>query len=241
MRYSINAKNVLNKIGHTVSVSLVLTVMILTNGIAEPTIPDRNADGSETLTIVITPTGPVVPTVPEITEPELPEPRQECMLAVQLKDPYVRAEYTTLVAESRSTGDRLSVEDMYSNIQTASYSPMPSFSGRPTNALFDPISMECVVCHDGTIAKPVTYRISDGNLHREKSITTIKGAHPIGMDYEKFTRQAGYAPSETLPEEMVLIDGKVGCATCHNMLDNKDKYLVVDISSSNLCLICHNK
>lgn len=166
---------------------------------------------------------------------------EECLLAKQLKDPYIRAEYEAVIAASQTNGTNLNVEDMYGNIQTASTSELPSFSGQNISGLLDPITMECLACHDGTLAKAAKYRISDGNFHRVKSIETIKGAHPIGMDYMKFSWNKEYAPAEMLPANMVLMDGKVGCVTCHNLLDSKEMYVVVENSSSELCFSCHKK
>lgn len=227
MKYSFITKSTLNKSGQTLSVSLLLAALLFAN------------DAGSTVTVTLDESESRI--IPSMVDPENFDKKQDCILAVQLKDPYVRAEYNSIIAESNASETRLSVEDMYNNIQTASYSPEPSFSAPHGNAILDPISMECLACHDGTIAKPVTFRISDGTLHREKSIETIKGAHPIGMDYEKFRMSAEYAPVEILPAQMVLINGKVGCITCHNMLGNNKKYLVVDIDSNNLCFTCHNK
>jgi predicted CXXCH cytochrome family protein len=140
----------------------------------------------------------------------------QCLLAEQLKDPVIRADYDAIIADSEETGINRTV-------------------------LLDPISMECITCHDGITAKAVNHRISDGNTHRVKSIETIKGAHPVGMDYDKFGWNKEYVPSEILTKDIILINGKVGCVSCHNLLGNNDKYLAVDNSTSKLCFSCHYK
>lgn len=138
-----------------------------------------------------------------------------CLMATQLKDPEIRADYDAIIADSEGTGINRNVH-------------------------IDPVSMECISCHDGTIAKVTNHRISEGNTNRVKSIETIKGAHPIGMDYDKFRWDKTYVPAENLAADIILIDGRVGCASCHNLLGRNDKYLAVDNSKSSLCFSCHN-
>lgn len=141
-----------------------------------------------------------------------------CLLAEQLKDPVVRADYDTIIDDWEGTGFNRTV-------------------------LLDPISMECLGCHDGTLAKAVNHRISDGNTQRTLSIETIKGAHPVGMNYDGFARSKfkEYVPSDTLAEDIKLINGKVGCVSCHNLLGRNEKYLAVDNTKSGLCFSCHYK
>lgn len=141
---------------------------------------------------------------------------KSCLLAEQLKDPVIRADYDTIIDDPEMTGFNRTV-------------------------LLDPISMECLGCHDGTLAKAVNHRISDGDTQRVKSIETIKGSHPIGMDYNTFARSKEYVPSHTLAADIKLINGKVGCVSCHNLLGRNDKYLAVDNTRSGLCFSCHNK
>lgn len=138
-----------------------------------------------------------------------------CLMATQLKDPEIRADYEAIIADSERTGINRNVH-------------------------IDPVSMECISCHDGTIAKVANHRISEGNTNRVKSIETIIGAHPVGMDYDKFRGDKKYVTAENLAADIILIDGKVGCASCHNLLGRNDKYLAVDNSKSSLCFSCHN-
>lgn len=145
-------------------------------------------------------------------------PTKPCLLAEQLKDPVIRADYDAIIDDSDGTGFNRTV-------------------------LLDPISMECLGCHDGTLAKSVNHRISDGNTHRTPSIETIKGAHPVGMEYEIFasSKFKEYAPADSLNRDIKLINGRVGCVSCHNLLGRNDKYLAVDNTKSGLCFSCHYK
>lgn len=141
---------------------------------------------------------------------------EECLLAVQLKDPVTRGEYEAIIEAGRTN----------------------NLGG---NSTLDPLAVQCLACHDGVLAKEARYRISDGSLYKIKSIETIKGAHPVGMDYEKASWREGYAAVETLPADMVLMNGAVGCVTCHDLRGNNRYYHVVDNSSSALCFSCHKK
>lgn len=141
---------------------------------------------------------------------------EECLFAVQLKDPVTRGEYEAIIDAGRT-------------------------NNLTYNSAIDPLAVQCLACHDGVLAKEARYRVSDGSLYKIKSIETIKGAHPVGMDYEKTSWREGYASVETLPVDMVLMNGTVGCVTCHNLLGNNSYYHVVENSSSGLCFSCHKK
>lgn len=145
-----------------------------------------------------------------------PKAANKCILAEQLKDPLIRADYESYLEESRD--------------------------GRiESNLPLDAISMECISCHDGVMAKGVNHRISSGNSYKVRGIEMIKGAHPVGMIYEKFGWNKEYVPAELLTAGVALIEGKVGCISCHNMLGKNEMYLAVDNSRSGLCFSCHNK
>ena len=165
----------------------------------------------------------------------------ECMLAKQLHDPYVRAEYAAVLTENRTNGLSQDVDEFYGKIETVSFPEIPGLSGRNIDAILDPISMECLACHDGVLAREAKHRVFNGNWQRVKSIETILGAHPIGMDYDQYRWRKEYVPVEMLPADMVLMNGKVTCVTCHNLLGKTRKYLAVDNDKSRLCFSCHIK
>jgi len=141
----------------------------------------------------------------------------DCLFAIQLReDPQVRSEYEAAIAAGRTSGMSL-------------------------NGMLDPLAIQCLTCHDGTLASGVRYRISEGNFYQIKSIETIKGAHPVGMNYEKASANREFEAAETLPADMVLMYGSVGCVTCHNLLGNNTFYHPVDNATSGLCFSCHRK
>ena len=67
--------------------------------------------------------------------------------------------------------------------------------------------------------------------------------HPVGGSYGEIAAEKPrkFHPPGTLPKDIRLSDGKIGCGTCHNV-DSKGKFtLVMSNSGSRLCLGCHIK
>ncbi|WP_407920198.1 cytochrome c3 family protein [Geobacter pickeringii] len=44
-----------------------------------------------------------------------------------------------------------------------------------------------------------------------------------------------------LDGRITLVDGKVGCLSCHNMLSQERSLLTINNNSSQLCLSCHER
>jgi len=163
---------------------------------------------------------------------------QECTLAIQLKDPYIRSDYQTVIDYWQRPQAAMTAEEMYENIQISSYADeLPTFTQGSGSRILDPISMECITCHDGTMAGSIHYKVSS----ERSSIGTINGSHPVGTDYTRYISKREYVPSYNLPRNMILMNGKISCVTCHDMLSRNQAYLVVDMTSSNLCFSCHKK
>lgn len=101
-----------------------------------------------------------------------------------------------------------------------------------TSGTIDRLSVECLSCHDGTIATDVDYRLGEGIwMH-------FSGAHPIGVSYMgAMMNEKELAPLGSLDRRLRLFDGKIGCATCHDMFSTVPGKLVM--SSVRLCTSCH--
>ena len=131
----------------------------------------------------------------------------------------------------------------------------------------DPQSMDCLSCHNGTHATFIKVKDAQDPMEvvNQKTVN-----HPIGMNYEAYYRKepSGFTPTTGLNPEIVLVDGKVGCLSCHsprnesagefqnqegaeNMLaslepaagsrcDSSSK-LTVSLGQSGLCMACHSK
>lgn len=166
---------------------------------------------------------------------------EECLLAKQLRDPIIRADYQTVIAASQTADAVSDVEEMYASIQNANFRELPTRSAHNGNRILDPISMECITCHDGTLGRSVNYKVKGAVPFTASGLDTITGSHPVGMDYAKLRMNRAFVPGELLPENMPLMSGRVSCVTCHDMMSNNKAYLAVDLDKSALCFKCHNK
>jgi predicted CXXCH cytochrome family protein len=99
----------------------------------------------------------------------------------------------------------------------------------------DIVSLGCLSCHDGKLANHAAVGIGESN-------GTLSGSHPIGMDYAKvsFTKPR-YVNKQNINRAIYFIEGKVGCMSCHNPVNDKPNHLVTDMENSELCFTCHNK
>lgn len=153
------------------------------------------------------------------------ETEGNCLFSQQLKDPYYREDFDMQLAHLRNPAD-----------------PMSSGSEEENLGGIDALSFSCISCHDGTNAPGGEVRVKNNPTQREITLRGVKGSHPIGMDYESYAindrklRGAG-----ALNKEMIFVNGKVGCLTCHNPLNPKKKHLVMENEYSALCLTCHDK
>jgi predicted CXXCH cytochrome family protein len=107
------------------------------------------------------------------------------------------------------------------------------------SGILDRISLVCISCHDGAVGKMANYRITG------EATLTYAGrymTHPIGMDYQQSAQyNRKLHPVESLSPLITLIDGKVGCSSCHNQYSHELTMLVVNNKGSSLCLQCHDK
>ena len=67
--------------------------------------------------------------------------------------------------------------------------------------------------------------------------------HPVGVSLDRVAvkKPREFNLPQTLPKEIRLFNGKIGCGTCHNAFSNEKSMLVMNNYRSRLCLKCHNK
>lgn len=107
------------------------------------------------------------------------------------------------------------------------------------NENLDKVSLECLSCHDGTVQESVNYRTAGSNAltYQDRYFT-----HPIGVDYAEAARENMELRSlDDLSPYISLIEGRVGCASCHSIFSEESTLLVFDNRGSALCLECHVK
>ena len=158
---------------------------------------------------------------------------ESCFLAQQLTNPQLRAEYEQKIADAKAAAtSRFGESYNYSVNFTVSANE---------NVTIDSFSYDCILCHDGMNAKYHDIRFRQGR--RESiSLVTVLASHPIGMSYgsmayenDKLRNMANLDPSIT------LVDGRVGCLSCHNLLNPEKFHLAMNNENSQLCLQCHGK
>lgn len=153
-----------------------------------------------------------------------------CAFTKQLQDPNNRMEFSARLNAAREAasspyGERTRYAATYSDN-----------TGEPME--IDTFSLDCLGCHDGINARIHNIRYKNNVMDRTSSMETVRGSHPIGMHYGSYAYTSNHLRGLTeLNEEMVLVDGKVGCLSCHNPLNPNKKHL----ASKNLCLGCHIK
>jgi predicted CXXCH cytochrome family protein len=106
----------------------------------------------------------------------------------------------------------------------------------------DPMSKNCISCHDGSYAASVTIK-AGAWTHGESFLNHDQGSHPIGVDYENARISRG-SKTDLRPISMVDIrirffGGKVGCGSCHDPYSTVAKQLVMTDENSKLCFSCH--
>jgi predicted CXXCH cytochrome family protein len=164
----------------------------------------------------------------------------KCVFTSQLaSDPVLRAEYTSQISsESLNESQIVDYSGIYeSNIVVNIQNP-----GRIGNRLaIDQLSNNCLSCHDGVLAKDFNVRVKNNPKNRVMSLEDIIGGHPIGMQYKKYVyaNPNKYSDDISFSNEMIFAEGKVGCLTCHNPLNEKKGHLTVNNNSSKLCFACH--
>ncbi|MDP2167018.1 MAG: cytochrome c3 family protein [Thermodesulfovibrionales bacterium] len=102
-------------------------------------------------------------------------------------------------------------------------------------SLLDPLSIECIGCHDGTSGGNSRFSLGEGRWLHEDGMS-----HPIGVHYGTARMQAGgLVPVSNLDRKLRFFAGKIGCGTCHDMYSTLTAKLVMPNDESRLCTSCH--
>lgn len=95
----------------------------------------------------------------------------------------------------------------------------------------DSLPSDCIVCHDGTIARSVGFCLKE---------CLFSGAHAISKAYPPPGKENHFRPAAALVEcGITLHNGTVVCTSCHNLKNQEGVHLAVTICGSRLCLSCH--
>lgn len=109
------------------------------------------------------------------------------------------------------------------------------------DVMFDPVSRNCLSCHDGSAAT----NVSSGKtvaIHSNSLMQFDGGQHPIGINYERArttNRKLALKPIGLVDGRVQFFDGKIGCCSCHNPYSQIEKRLIMSDRGSSLCFACH--
>lgn len=98
----------------------------------------------------------------------------------------------------------------------------------------DALSRDCVGCHDGSVAR---------GHGPEAPIADDASSHPVGVPYDPTSRagrKSHLRPRQSLPPQVQLPGGAVGCVSCHSPFAGGAAMLTVPIRMSALCFACHD-
>ena len=158
-----------------------------------------------------------------------------CVFVKVLENPTFRDRYKKSLANAR-VFDQESGNDsqaMYGTVVRASIS---TEDGKPLGSL-DSFSNGCVTCHSGIVSRKDTLNFRNDP---ESRMQMISGKHPIGMNYERYTRHRDTLKKvNELDSNLVLVGGKVSCVTCHDLLNPEKDHLVRSDTGKDLCSQCH--
>ena len=156
-----------------------------------------------------------------------------CTYSTQLALPEQRGVYTAQIKR----------------IKDSAVSPYGEFTSESVPFMYqgeridlDTVSFDCITCHDGISAPLHDIRFKNDTV-RTDGMKMVIGPHPIGMHYGSaaYAKPGTLRDQSSLNEDMVLVDGRVGCLSCHNPLNPEKKHLIVGLDQSKLCLTCHVK
>lgn len=123
-------------------------------------------------------------------------------------------------------------------------------------------SMQCMSCHDGTVAVNSLINPSNefpagptmgsgdeldatGKLSNSLALlgTDLRDDHPVNFLYsDSYTADGPSNLNRNLAVSNLLFNDRVQCASCHDVHNNQyEPFLTVNPAQSQLCLVCHNK
>ncbi|NOX35053.1 MAG: hypothetical protein GXP56_15215 [Deltaproteobacteria bacterium] len=113
-----------------------------------------------------------------------------------------------------------------------------SFKVTNPRGTLDDYTLQCIECHDRFMDKS-SYKSGIGNWKH----FSLKLNHPVGILFKTIAlkKPKEFNPPDSLPKEIRLFNGKIGCGTCHNAYSKEKYMLVTNNFKSKLCLQCHIK
>lgn len=149
------------------------------------------------------------------------------------------------------------VEDMYGNVVPAAYSDdgsngdtgsltvifssLAKAAAAPRGGNLDPLSVDCLSCHDGAGASQINVEFRNRPYDKRPMVNSFSTDHPVGMTYGAYVAADRGYKDVGGNTKMIFVKGKVGCLTCHDPLNTEKGHLVMSDYGSALCKTCHDK
>ncbi len=95
----------------------------------------------------------------------------------------------------------------------------------------------CLECHDGTIGTDTAMGLSISQRHE----AGVRADHPVGVQYLSGQPNIPLRAASSLPPSVQLVDGAVGCTSCHDLYSLQPARLAMPNDHSRLCLSCHDQ
>jgi predicted CXXCH cytochrome family protein len=113
-----------------------------------------------------------------------------------------------------------------------------SYRRSARNSSLDTYTLQCVECHDSYLD-----RSFGSDAAGKRSSFNRRSNHPVGVSLAQISARnpQKFNHPETLPQNVRLFNGKIGCGTCHNAFSKEKFMLVMNNWRSQLCLKCHIK
>lgn len=156
-----------------------------------------------------------------------------CDYTVYLEEPVPRARFIAMQNEVYQLSQTRASDH-------ARYSALSSDPAGTLEGQADEVSRGCLGCHVEMGMMLKNGSAYPKGLHNE-GMAKMAVSHSIGIDYERKTlfRSDLKSAAEFSPN-MMLVNGKLGCVTCHDPLNREGNHLATGNSRSGICFACHN-
>lgn len=172
---------------------------------------------------------------------------------------YIAASRLTIFAVTLLLSQTVVAENFPDRFRNFILGEQAEASARITISSLDPVSQQCMDCHNGNKGQNIHLR-SSGAPPEVSGFRTLN--HPVGMRYEDASRRDrfGYRARTQLDPKILLVNGQMGCASCHELKPGRlhtskpgnvamvkqfscmsSKKLVTGSRPDELCMTCHTK